>query len=234
MPGPGMSMIQNLITLFREPVFSGLFSALYNDYSVKKRHDDLEDESIASFFARRLNSKIADNVLSAVLHGIYAGDITKLSVRSILPLLWNAEGNFGSVFAGVQDSFQTARFSKPDWSLMEELSKRQHKGVVKAAASSVFTLKGGLGELAHGLEASLRRNPMIHIQTQTRVANLQLDEADKDQVCRPSFTQTITSTDNLRSLYQSSLLPTTRRTPNKPPKTSPMQFPPSAPPPSPN
>ena len=183
MPGPGGSVFENLIGLFSEPVFSGLISAFFRDNLENKRGESLKDESIASFFARRLNSQVADNVASALMHGIYAGDIEKLSVRSILPQIWDYEGRFGSVTSGIKDSFENARFSAPDCALLKELSERLHPGLAAAAASSVYTLKGGLAELAHGLEASLVQNPMVEIKRGTLVREIRVDEERDRPVC---------------------------------------------------
>lgn len=60
------------------------------------------DESVEDFFSRRFGSKVLPNqVLSAVLHGIYAGDISKLSVKSILPSLVELEKESGSILRAV-------------------------------------------------------------------------------------------------------------------------------------
>lgn len=60
------------------------------------------DESIRSFFSRRFGSPaLADNILSAVMHGIYSGDVSKLSVKATLPRLLELEQNHGSIIKGV-------------------------------------------------------------------------------------------------------------------------------------
>ena len=64
------------------------------------RENDLIDESIGSFVARRMDKRLADNLISAVFHGIYAGDINQLSARTLLSLGWNLEGRFGSALGG--------------------------------------------------------------------------------------------------------------------------------------
>lgn len=65
--------------------------------------DRWSDESIESFLRRRFGRKdkssslpLLDYVGSAVLHGIYAADASKLSVRSIFGFLWNADLVHGS------------------------------------------------------------------------------------------------------------------------------------------
>ena len=62
------------------------------------------DESIESFFLRRFGNKIlTSKVLSAILHGIYAGDVAKLSVNSILPRLTQMEKESGSIVRSVMN-----------------------------------------------------------------------------------------------------------------------------------
>ncbi|GAA5851776.1 hypothetical protein JCM9279_004402 [Rhodotorula babjevae] len=58
---------------------------------------DAADESVDSFFARRFGRTLADDMLSAMIHGIYAGDSRRLSVRAVFPQLWDAEREWGSV-----------------------------------------------------------------------------------------------------------------------------------------
>jgi protoporphyrinogen/coproporphyrinogen III oxidase len=57
-----------------------------------RRPAGLEDESVASFFERRFNKHIGQYLVSAMMHGIYAGDYERLSIRStFLRMLWDAE-----------------------------------------------------------------------------------------------------------------------------------------------
>lgn len=57
-----------------------------------------EDESVHSFFARKFGAKTANELVPAIVAGIFAGDPKLLSVRSCFPDLvgMEAEGN-GSV-----------------------------------------------------------------------------------------------------------------------------------------
>ncbi|GAA6061279.1 hypothetical protein JCM10212_004685 [Sporobolomyces blumeae] len=55
------------------------------------------DESVDAFFARRFGRPMADDMVSAMIHGIYAGDARRLSVRAVFPQLWEAERESGSV-----------------------------------------------------------------------------------------------------------------------------------------
>ncbi|KAJ3022450.1 oxygen-dependent protoporphyrinogen oxidase [Thoreauomyces humboldtii] len=85
----------------RSPILKGLLSTLLREPFVPPRPKSLADESIHSFVSRRFSKRMADDLVSAVLHGIYAGDARRLSVRSAMPFLWDAEGKHGSVARGI-------------------------------------------------------------------------------------------------------------------------------------
>jgi protoporphyrinogen/coproporphyrinogen III oxidase len=79
----------------RSPVLKGLIGGvLMEPFRPISCH---ADESIASFIDRRFGNEITDNLVSAVVHGIYAGDVTRLSIRSTLKALWEMEQNSGSI-----------------------------------------------------------------------------------------------------------------------------------------
>jgi oxygen-dependent protoporphyrinogen oxidase len=67
---------------------------------VAARPADLEDESVASFFARRFGAEAARYGAGPMVSGVYAGDPDTLSTRSAFPKLWEAEGAAGSVIRG--------------------------------------------------------------------------------------------------------------------------------------
>lgn len=57
----------------------------------------LSDESIASFFQRRLSKKYVDNLIYPLCQGIFAQDPAELSMKACFPSLWAAEQQFGSL-----------------------------------------------------------------------------------------------------------------------------------------
>ena len=175
-----MTLFGNLLNIWKEPAFDGLLEAMTEDLSTDKRSDDLDDESVGAFFTRRASSKIADNLVSAVLHGIYAGDVYKLSMRSIMPWLWNLEKEYGSILAGFWNAGPYTSLTEHDWTMLqslEEISEKKSNTTEKIHAverSSVFTFKKGLGELSDQLEAHLSQNPMIEIRRKTLATEIRL------------------------------------------------------------
>lgn len=218
MPGPGTSLISNITNLLSEPVFKGAIWGTIKEYygAAPKRPDDVEDESIGSFISRRFGPSLADNLASAIFHGIYAGDIYTLSARTILPAQWETETKIGSVLQGfilqqqqVYSGEQTSGndsskylhssgrrpVATEDVELMKHFNSRPAiSDRLKAIrASSVFTFKGGIGELADRLEAKLMKNPRVVIQMQARARKLELRSQETSSRVRNSFRAEILS-----------------------------------------
>lgn len=60
------------------------------------------DESVGAFFRRRFGPATVDRIAQPLLGGIHAGDVDRLSVRSLFPRFVEAEARHGSVLRGVQ------------------------------------------------------------------------------------------------------------------------------------
>lgn len=180
MPGPGTSLWRNLSNVWSEAIFDGAISGILSEVNRPCRSRDIQDESVGSFISRRFGLAIADNIVSAIFHGIYAGDIYKLSARSILPGAWQTELNSGSVVKGFLDeAFGRARpVADVDLKLKTEYHARGLESDTLEAVkkSSIFTFKGGIGELSDGLEADLYQNSNVLIHKGTLVERLRLKE----------------------------------------------------------
>jgi oxygen-dependent protoporphyrinogen oxidase len=59
------------------------------------------DESVASFFARRLGVAPLEHLIDPFISGTYAGDPASLSIRATFPQLWEAEQRAGSMLRGM-------------------------------------------------------------------------------------------------------------------------------------
>lgn len=102
-PGGVTRLPGNLLEFMKlrnHPMTEGFFKGLLGE-SFRKRPKDLTDESIGSFISRRFHPKLAQNIASAIMHGIYAGDVDQLSMRSTMPRLWQYEKHYGSVTKGI-------------------------------------------------------------------------------------------------------------------------------------
>ena len=92
-----------------------------------------DDESIASFFARRFGREAVDYIAEPLLAGIHAGHVDRLSIRALFPRLAEAERAHGSVMRALAAERRGAR--TPD--------------------GPFRSLPGGIGELAGALAGAL-------------------------------------------------------------------------------
>ncbi|KAI0150145.1 Protoporphyrinogen oxidase [Xylariaceae sp. FL1272] len=90
---PSLSHVTKFIrVLISEPLFTELLSGVLGGLARSSRRClDVEDESIGGFLARRWGSALVDNLASAIVHGLYAGDVYQLSAKTLLPGLWEAD-----------------------------------------------------------------------------------------------------------------------------------------------
>lgn len=93
----------------------------------------IEDESVASFFRRRFGAATVDLIAEPLLGGIHAGDVEKLSMRSVFPRLTQAAQQPGGI-------------------------ARNLGGVPRSADTGMFrALRGGMADLVSGIERTLPR-----------------------------------------------------------------------------
>ncbi|XP_071253041.1 protoporphyrinogen oxidase-like isoform X1 [Salvelinus alpinus] len=121
-----------------------------------------EDESVHSFVSRRLGTELADIAIDSLCRGVFAGDCRKLSVRSCLPPLYNAEKARGSIILGmllgsgpgpdVPRSTLTKRAAQENW--------------------AQWSLKRGLQNLPEALEERMRNGGRVEVHRDTPVMGL--------------------------------------------------------------
>ncbi|CED84526.1 atp-dependent peptidase [Phaffia rhodozyma] len=138
------------------------------------------DESVDSLMRRRFGPKVADDVMSGMIHGIYACDSRQLSVRSTFPFLWEAEQTRGSIvkamflgLGGNREEVAERRKAKEReeaaWEELGEFGKTFRKGI------SVWGLKGGLGTLADRLKVVLEKERGVEFLLGHTVNRVDLD-----------------------------------------------------------
>ncbi len=105
------------------------------------------DESIASFFRRRLGRQAVDILAEPLLAGIHAGDVERLSMHALFPRLVEAEQVHGSVARGLRAASAARAAVRRD-------------GIFRS-------LQGGLEELPGAIAATL---PPGSVRCRTAVA----------------------------------------------------------------
>ncbi|CAG8973092.1 hypothetical protein HYALB_00007569 [Hymenoscyphus albidus] len=181
-PSKDQGFLEILWTIFMEPAFKWLPRSTLMEYWVDPRPATLEDESIASYLERRLGTKdCADNLASGVMHGIYAGDINLLSVKSILPRLWHLEGFAGGIVKGLT-ALKGRKFAWEhrdgllDMNILLNADRELLRSITQ---SSVYSFQNGMETLTKALEKFIRANPNVTIKTGTKVENIKYHEATK-------------------------------------------------------
>jgi len=180
MPGPGQQFMDIVRNIMSESAFNGILKGVFREITTPRRPDSLVDESVGSFIARRISPQVADNLASALFHGIYAGDIYQLSAKSILPLPWMREGKHGNMAsAGWQ-----AMTEKTSWNFCDELELQtklqdtqwEPKLKEQIPDASVFTFKNGLGMISDQLARRLAYNGNVTLKKSTKITNLEKEE----------------------------------------------------------
>lgn len=180
MPGPGQRPLDMLKTIWSEPAFKGIFRGILNDVRSDKRPDYLKDESVGDFIARRGSKHLADNLASALFHGIYAGDIYQLSARSILSIPWMREAKHGNL----ADAMLQAMTQKTSWNFCDDIALQRKLQTTQweprlreqVGNMSVFTFKKGLGELSKQLERRLSYKSNVKLMKATKITKLEKEE----------------------------------------------------------
>lgn len=127
---------------------------------------------------------MVDRILSGVLHGIYAGDAWKLSVKSLFPGLWRDELNEGSLLsAALKSRAQGIEVTRAEAEYLQEMSAYRFEPLLKATlkGTSVFTFREGLGTISDALARHLIGTGNVEFRTSTVVDSITTSE-DKNQV----------------------------------------------------
>jgi len=113
-----------------------------------------KDESVAALVKRHFGQEAVDRLADPLLSGIYGGDATQLSARTVLPKLVEMETEYGSLTRGMLAAHRKMRAKMA----AARSTGPAAGGEKRSAPRSIFTtLKGGLQQLVDALE--LRLNP---------------------------------------------------------------------------
>jgi oxygen-dependent protoporphyrinogen oxidase len=117
-----------------------------------------QDESVAALVERHFGREAVDRLADPLLSGIYGGDATQLSARTVLPKLVEMETEYGSLTRGMLAAHKQMRAKMA--AMRADAGREasgQSNGQRPAGPRSIFTtLKGGLQQLVDALEASLK------------------------------------------------------------------------------
>lgn len=217
----GLGVGQKMLT---EPVFKGVLSAVWslvnkdNDGKMRLLRDkadkgmasippkryaiaDYADVSVGEFFLRLTGSlDLVNNTVSALFHGIWGGDIWKLSVAETnMQTLFLQLQHYGMVFAPVKDH---------DYSSGKDIITRNPAviGIMEQYGPncSYIGFHDGFSTLSNALAKALRNNPKVTIKTSSPVTAIRYDgEESKAVITSPNETHKYDKV--VSSLYSGSL-----------------------------
>ncbi len=99
-------------------------------------------QSIAQFVERRLGKEFLDNAIDPFVSGVFAGDPSKLSVKSAFPKLYRLEENYGGLIKGMIKGAKERKQRKED-------SKQNAK---------MFSFKNGMQSFPKAIANNLKGN----------------------------------------------------------------------------
>lgn len=183
--------ITDIFPLWRSGILAG-FMGLVKEALQPQRSVSLSDETVGSFLERRIDKRIANNLISAVFHGIYAGDIWQLSAKTLLPMAWQLEARYGSALGGflrMQNEgsrSQAQVLAHPyDVEVTRAIQNEITLDVKLATAikgASVFSFKDGLQTLVRGLQAAMEKTGNIDIRLNSPVSSFKMAEGEEQKV----------------------------------------------------
>lgn len=183
-PGPEgkFSMLEALSTVLREPLFKGFLGALAREFFNPARGDIL-DESVASFVSRRFNTEAAENIASALCHGIYAGDVHKLSSDVMLSIPRRFESVDGSIIGSMVNSMSDdsryipADFLLAQFSVKDQRPQEHFRRIAELTkGASVITVRDGLGGITTRFAQKFKEQPKIQVITDAQIDSINLGD----------------------------------------------------------
>ncbi len=118
-----------------------------------------EDESVAALVERHFGSEAVDRLADPLLSGIYGGDASQLSARTVLPRLVEMESQYGSLTRGMLAAHREMRAraaaaQKSPAGAKNEPGNARSNG--RPAPRTIFTtLRGGMQQMVNALEVRL-------------------------------------------------------------------------------
>jgi oxygen-dependent protoporphyrinogen oxidase len=182
LPSPGgPPLLSNTLDLWRSGLLGGALSIFREPWRPKRPHP-MVDESMGSFIARRFDKRIANNLVSAVMHGIYAGDVWQLSARTLMAQAWALEGLHGSVLGGMLSINQepggknfVSLLHAYDVEAVQSMKRDIHLDdsfVDQLEQCSMFSFRNGLQDMVKALQRKLEENDQVQFKLNTQAEDV--------------------------------------------------------------
>ncbi|XP_014272547.1 protoporphyrinogen oxidase [Halyomorpha halys] len=161
----------NFTSIFKKvPPFSKpMFYAIFKDLLTPRK--TCTDDNIYDFVNRRFGNDIANYLISSLICGICAGDAKEISVKLLMPVLFEYEQTHGSVLKGMISKIMKESKKKKE-NVVEEDNL-----ITKATKEqwNVYGLEGGLSILPNALLENITKQG-VNVKLDSKVTELSLKE----------------------------------------------------------
>jgi protoporphyrinogen/coproporphyrinogen III oxidase len=184
LPAPERFRLRQYLDLVRvlwtEPLFRGLLPGVVRGLFAKRPKNAHHDDSIRNLVERRFGRHMADNFVSAIAHGLFAGDISKLSARALFPGLWALDTKLSEPWGLVKAIYHPKSiFTAEKWvtgeKRMLDTIRRGPAGDLEKrrfASGSVFSFKGGVSTFPDRLAEAIKQMPNVQIKLSTPISSI--------------------------------------------------------------
>ena len=147
---------------FNHPMAFYMLKHLKRAYKNEVSNDPNYDDTIYNFVLKQFGSEIADVAFSAVVRGIYAGDIRQLSVKSCFPDFVLALSFSQSFVLGMM-RIQKARSKNPEFVLESNLADK-----LKLEKARMFSMKSGIEIIPRTIASRLKNEDEAEIKFESK------------------------------------------------------------------
>ncbi|KAG4304189.1 hypothetical protein PORY_002370 [Pneumocystis oryctolagi] len=169
----------SILSLFlsKSPFFRSFLWTIICEPFKPARNKKITDESVSSFISRRFSASISENLVSALMHGIYSGDIDNLSAKSVLPYFWKYEELYGSVLKGIL--FNGVHLNRDEEVIKSVIEKDSQDIITKTKNTYMYSFKNGLNTLSDTISKELFSKNNVHIHFNSKVQSLEFNNIFK-------------------------------------------------------
>ncbi|TGZ82109.1 Protoporphyrinogen oxidase, partial [Ascodesmis nigricans] len=165
--------IVSVFSSLRLPIMKTVFGGLFPEIVRKRRNLNMADESVGSFLSRRVGLPLAESLISAAIHGMYAGDLDQLSMKSLFPKEWRDEHVHGSLSRGL---FSTQQVERIDDLVFKAQLKDDNRPLLKKLEGTVmYCFEDGMQTLTDAIAQDLLQRSNVQIFTDSPIEQLSWD-----------------------------------------------------------
>ncbi|KAL6950919.1 hypothetical protein ACO0QE_000201 [Hanseniaspora vineae] len=181
----------SFLRFLTNPLSNGIFMGILKEAFTPQKKASAGDESVYDFLKRRFGTaSIADNLLSAVFHGIYAGNVQKLSADYTLKSLVNMEKEHGSIVKAILFKMQKSNEKVQGETKLSEVLQKYALSTSNDISQLQKLLKlypmvgfeNGLSTVPTAIEKHLTAQKNVSFQYNSNIASVEAKPLSKQKL----------------------------------------------------